>query len=52
MVIRGSRPGPFFVFSDGTYLTRELFVEAVWKALEVAGLDSSESWSLYKGLGL
>jgi len=29
MVIHGSRPGPFFVFSDGTYLTRKRFVEAV-----------------------
>jgi len=41
MIIRDPSPGPFFVFSDGTYLTRERFVEAVQKALDLASIDSS-----------
>ena len=40
MICRGARPGPFFTFSDGRYLTRERFVEAVRKALARAGHTS------------
>ena len=45
MTIRGPGPGPLFVFSDGTPLTRARFVERVKVALEMAGVDSS----LYSG---
>jgi len=41
MVICGRSPGPFFVFSDGTYLTRDWFVAAVQKALDLVSIDSS-----------
>ena len=40
MICRGDRLGPFFTFSDGRYLTRERFVEAVQKALARAGYTS------------
>jgi len=41
VVICGPSPGPFFVFSDGTYLTRDWFVAAVRKALDLVSIDSS-----------
>ena len=41
MVHRGTTAGPFFTFSDGSYLTRERFVQAVRSALEQMGLVSS-----------
>ncbi len=40
MLIRGARPGPLFMFSDGKPLTRSKFVEGVRKALDRAGVDS------------
>ena len=41
MASRGSGPGPLFVFSDGTPLTRTRFVEKVKGALDKAGVDNS-----------
>ena len=37
MVRRGTAPGPFFRFSDGRCLTRDLFVSGVKSALQAAG---------------
>ena len=42
MVQRGSQKGPLFLFSDGRFLTRERFVDQVRRALQVAGVDSSQ----------
>ena len=39
MVCCGATPGPFFVLSDGGFLTRERFVRAVWEALLSTGLE-------------
>ena len=41
MVRRDATAGPFFLFSNGTFLTRERFVTAVRSALAAAGLNSS-----------
>ena len=41
MVCRGTTAGPFFTFSDGSYLTRERFVQAVRSDLDQIGLVSS-----------
>ena len=41
MVCHGATPGPFFVLSDGIFLTRERFVWAVREALLSAGLEST-----------
>ena len=41
MVSRGAAPGPFFIFDDGRYLTRDRFVTAVRAALCTAGIDDS-----------
>ena len=40
MVHWGSAAGPFFLFQDGKFLTRDRFVTEVWEALALAGLDS------------
>ena len=40
--IHGSRPGPLFVFSDGSYLTRQRFAAMVDKALGRAGFDNKQ----------
>ena len=45
MVRRGSEAGPFFLFADGSFLTRDRFVQEVRAALTCAGVDSS----LYSG---
>lgn len=45
MVHRGSLGGPFFLFADGTFLTRDRFVHAVRSVLNKIGVDSS----LYAG---
>ena len=42
MVRRGTAPGPFFRFSDGRCLTRDLFVSGVKLALQAAGVESSK----------
>ena len=39
---RKSSPGPLFKFKDGIPLTSFKFVEAVKRALEIAGVDSSQ----------
>ena len=42
MVHRGFRQGPFFMFQDGRFLTRDRFVAQVRRALQAAGVDSSQ----------
>jgi len=37
MMTRGTKPGPFFIRSDGSYMTRDYFVTAVRAALSEAG---------------
>ena len=39
LALRGNGPGFLFQFRDGNLLTKSHFVEAVWEALGVAGLD-------------
>lgn len=39
--IRGPQPGPLFSFSDGKFLTRQLFVPRIREALAALGLASS-----------
>ena len=41
MVHRGSQQGPFFIFTDGSFLTRDQFVNAVRATLDRRGVDSS-----------
>ncbi len=41
MVLRGVQPGQFFKFRGGRALTREQFVEAVRRALTLAGYNAS-----------
>ena len=41
MVRHGATPGPFFVLSDASFLTRERFVWEVQEALLSAGLQST-----------
>ena len=41
MVRRGSYKGPFFTFADGSFLTRDRFVQVVRSALDCAGVNSS-----------
>ena len=45
LAIHSSSPGPFFVFSDGSPLSRDRLVSALSQALKELGLDSSS----YKG---
>ena len=40
--VRGSRPGPLFVFVDRRVLSRQRFVDAVCSALEKAGFDQAK----------
>ena len=42
MVRRGSGQGPFFLFSDGRFLSRERFVASVRSALQAAGVEASD----------
>ena len=39
---RRSSPGPLLTFNDGRPLTQSMFVEAVKRALDTAGVDSSQ----------
>ena len=39
---RRSSPGPILTFNDGRPLTQSMFVEAVKRALDTAGVDSSQ----------
>lgn len=41
MVRRGPDEGPLFTFANGSFLTRDCFVQAVRDALSCAGADSS-----------
>lgn len=41
MAIRGSAPGPLFIFANGCPLTRSCFVARVKEALSMAGVDST-----------
>ena len=41
-VQRGSRPGPFFMFSDGRFLTRAALVSRLKAALVIAGVDDKK----------
>ena len=40
--VRGSQPGPLFLFEDGRFLTRGRFVDAVRTALNSAGVDQQK----------
>ena len=40
--MRGSAPGPVFIFADGRFLTRQRFVDRVREGLETAGVDQSK----------
>jgi len=42
LVIRGTVPGPLIISREGTFLTQQVFVTAVRKALESAGVDQSK----------
>ena len=42
LVIRGKSPGPLFCMANGAYLTRNLFVREVRKALVAVGVDQSK----------
>ena len=42
VAIRGKSPGPLFCMVNGVYLTRDLFVSDVRKALVAAGVDQSK----------
>ena len=42
LVVRGRSTGPLFIWESGLFLTRENFVAAVRKALEMAGLEASD----------
>ena len=42
LIIRGKQPGPLFRFQDGRFLTRQRLVEALRKALRLAGIDESK----------
>ena len=42
LVIHGKGPGPLFCMANGAYLTRDLYVREVRKALVAAGVDQSK----------
>ena len=42
LVSSGLGTGPLFIFKDGTFLTRDRFVDEVRKALTAVGMDSSQ----------
>ena len=39
LVIRGAKPGPLFIFADGSYLTRQRFASLVASTLQRTGID-------------
>lgn len=41
LVSRGLGIGPLFIYKDGTFLTRDRFVDEVQRALKAVGVDSS-----------
>ena len=42
LALRGSKPGPLFIFQDGSYLTRQKFTDLLRLSLRDAGLDDSK----------
>ena len=42
LVLRGTKDGPLFLYSDGRFLTRQRLVESLRAALERAGVDQSK----------
>ena len=42
LVVRGTAPGPSFIWANGQFLTRAHFVEEVKKALQLSGTDASD----------
>lgn len=42
LAVRGNRPGPLFVLSDGRMLTRQLFSTSLNNILDVLGLDRGQ----------
>ena len=40
VTVRPTGSGPFFVFKDGSYLTRDLLVSCIRRALAAAGMDT------------
>jgi site-specific recombinase XerD len=39
LVTRGRRAGPLFLFTNGTYLTRQRLVDWIRQAVKQAGMD-------------
>lgn len=42
LIKRGAQPGPLFVFTDGSYLTRQRFVSLVTSTLQHAGINEKQ----------
>ena len=42
LVVRGTAPGPLFIWNNGHFLTRAQFVSEVKQALEIVGADASD----------
>ena len=42
MVMRGTKPGPFFILLDGKYLTRDRLVKAIRDGLSSAGINLAD----------
>ena len=42
MVMRGTKLGPFFILSDGKYLTRDRLVKAIRDGLSLAGINLAD----------
>ena len=42
LALRGSKPGPLFILQDGSYLTRQKFMDLLRLTLREAGLDDSK----------
>ena len=43
LTMRGSQPGPLFLFEDGQFLTRGHFVDAIQTSLSSAGVDQQNT---------
>ena len=42
LIIRATQPGPLFVFSDGSYLTRQRFTSSITSTLQRAGINDKQ----------
>ena len=42
LIVRGAQPGPLFVFSDGSYLTRQRFASLITSTLQRAGINDKQ----------